>query len=268
MGRGDHEVRIDRYRQAQATAPRDVSAELASAERQHRQQVAKAQAAREAGDKTAAASASILAEMHDRELAGLRVADAARREWREATAQSEAEARDSAKELRSRGLAERIPVTDTEVATAAAEPRETPPMDPAQWGRLKAEQTAQVEADRQARVEAAARQTPVTEAEVARYGRQEPEPEPESTAARTTAAESGEERSEALAGLREDIGELGAKVDELARQDAERAAERAEIAQAAIDEPSVQAERGLEPSWQPGSTQARYEAGADLEMGG
>jgi hypothetical protein len=51
--------------------------------------------------------------------------------------------------------------------------------------------------------------------------------------------ESGQDRSEALAGLGEDVGELGSKMDEPARHDAERAAERAETVQAAIDEPSV-----------------------------
>ena len=55
----------------------------------------------------------------------------------------------------------------------------------------------------------------MTDAEVEKYGAQR-EPEPEAAAA------SGQDRSEALAGLREDVGALGAKVDELARQDAER----------------------------------------------
>ena len=188
--------------------------------------------------------------MHGRELAGLRVADAARREWREATAQSEAEARDSARELRARGLAERIPVTDAEVATASAEPRETPAIDPETWAQMKAEQTAQVDAERQARAEASARLTPVTDAEIARYGaeRSEPEPEPEAEAA-------GRRRpgpSEALEGIRAEVGELSAKVDQLPGPAAER---RAEMAQAGIDEPVVhepQAEPSLEASWQPG----------------
>lgn len=47
----------------------------------------------------------------------------------------------------------------------------------------------------------------------------------------------------------------GSKVDELARQDAERAGERAEIVQAAIDEPLVREQPSLEPSWQPGRAQ-------------
>ncbi len=71
----------------------------------------------------------------------------------------------------------------------------------------------------------------MTDAEIARHrAGAQPGPEP-------GAPESGQDRSEALAGLGEDVGELGSKVDEPARQDAERAAERAETVQAAIDEP-------------------------------
>ena len=238
------------------------------------------------------------------DLARLAVADAARREWHEAHAGQAARAEAAERELRSRGLAERIPVTDAEAAEAAAQPRETPPIDPAEHARLRAEQTARVEADRQARAEASARACPVTDAEMARYGTQQPEPEPEAEAVpewaaverervraiqaeherrdaaraeqaaraeagrQAEAGPGGSSRAEALAGLREDVGALSAKVDEMARQDAERAAERAEINQAAIDEPSVReprAEPGLEPSWQPGDAQGRYEAQAEQD---
>ena len=124
-----------------------------------------------------------------------------------------------------RGLTERIPVTDAEVAEASAEPRADAADGPGRLGTLKAEQTARVQADREAEAERMARLTPVTDAELERYGADaEAEPEAESAA-----AESGQDRSEVLAGLREDVGALGAKVDELARQDAERAAERAEM---------------------------------------
>jgi hypothetical protein len=58
----------------------------------------------------------------------------------------------------------------------------------------------------------------------------------------------------------------GCKVDELARQDTERAAERAEIVQAAIDEPSVREQPSLEPSWQPGRAQGQYETDAEAEL--
>jgi hypothetical protein len=57
----------------------------------------------------------------------------------------------------------------------------------------------------------------------------------------------------------------GFKVDELARQDTERAAERAEIVQTVIDEPSEREQPSLEPSWQPGRAQGQYEPDAETE---
>jgi len=259
MSRGELEARIDTYDRAAATAPASVEHELAEADRQHKTQAQRAEAARETGDRAAANSADILAEMNDAEVNRLRVADAARAEWTEAHALEAAGARLAEAELRRRGLEERIriPVTDAEVAEASAEPRKTPAMDPAEHTRLKAEQTAQVEADRQARAEAAARRTPVTDAEIARYGtRAEPEPEAE-------AADVGQDQPGPRTEIREALTDLGAKVDMLARQDAEREAERrAEMDEAAANEPVVrepQAEPSLEPSWQPGSTQGQYE---------
>jgi conjugative relaxase-like TrwC/TraI family protein len=375
MGNEDLEARLVERERAVAVAPPDVSAHLASVERQRDVAAAQAEQAAEASDRPLARSAEALAAIHDGQLASLRVADAAHREWAEAHAPLEASAKAAATELRARHLEERIPVTDAEVAAASAGPRETPVIDPADLARWQAEQTAQVEAARQARYEAAARTCPVTEAEVERYGAQldpetspeaarelaaqqaawnakmaaelaernealarafpvtdaelgkyggprpddGPRPDPEAAAAakaaqaeqvaaerearREAAArqtpvteaevekygasgqpepefeleETGEipqfeaeSRSEALAGLREDVGELGAKVDEMVRQDAERAAERAEMTQAAIDEPSVrepQAEPSLEASWQPGNAQGYQEpsASADAE---
>ena len=102
------------------------------------------------------------------DLARLAVADAARREWTEAHAGLAARAEAAERELRSRGLAGRIPVTDAEVAEASAEPRESPPIDPdlrAQW---KAEQAAEREAYRQAEAERWADRIPVTDAELER----------------------------------------------------------------------------------------------------
>jgi hypothetical protein len=160
----------------------------------------------------------------------------------------------------------RILATDAEAAEASQEPRETPAIDPERAREIRQAQTAWLQAQRDAEVEKMARFTPVTDAEMARYGTgAQAEPEPESVA-----AESARERSEALAGLREDISALGAEVNELARQDAGRAAERAEITRAAIDGPSVReppAEPSLEPSWQPGSTQGQYEAQAEQGAG-
>ena len=248
MGNEDLEARLVERERAVAIAPPDVSEQLASVERQRNVAARQAETAAEARDRAMAGSAEALVQVHDGQLASLRVADAAHREWTEAHAPLEASAMAAERELRHRGLAERIPVTDAEVATASAQPRETPPISPEEHARLKAEQTAQVEADRRARAEAAARKTPVTDAEIARYGR---EPEPE-------AARQAEPRTE----IREALTDLDAKVDQLAQQEADRAERRAEMTQAAIDEPAVrgpQAEPSLEPSWQPGSAQGQYE---------
>ena len=272
MGQGELEATVDEHDRAAALAPADVQAEIDDRAGQLEDARVRAHIAGSNRDAEAQAEAETQAQDATADLGRLAVADAARQEWAEAHAAQAARAEAAERELRARGLAERIPVTDAEVATASAEPRETPAIAPETWAQMKAEQTAQVDAGRQARAEAAARLTPVTDAEIARYGasaQPEPEPEPE-------AAEIGTDRSEALAGLRGDVGELSAKVDELARQDAERAAERAEIVQAAIDEPSVrepQAEASLESSWQPGSARGQYEpaaerdAGAEMEMG-
>ena len=114
------------------------------------------------------------------DLARLAVADAARREWAEAHAGQAARAEAAERELRARGLAERIPVTDAEVAAGLGEAAGDPAIDPADWARLKAEQTARIQADREAEREKMARLTPVTDAEVDRYGgRLDPELSPE-----------------------------------------------------------------------------------------
>ena len=228
-----------------------------------------AEHAAEASDRPLARSAEALAAIHDGQLASLRVADAARREWAEAHAPLEASAKAADRELRARHLEERIPVTDAEVATASAEPRETPAIDPETWAALRREQAAQVDAERQARAEASARLTPVTDAEIARYGagararggsrgrqrpsRPGPQPRP-SPGSGTRSAASAPRWTSWPAKSRRPSG-------------------RAEMVQAAIDEPVVhepQPEPSLEASWQPGNAQGQYEAeaeqGADAEM--
>jgi hypothetical protein len=140
--------------------------------------------------------------------------------------------------------------------------QETPPIDPAEAAAWKATQTADAEADRHARREAAARLTPVTDAELARYGA---EAQPE--------AEADQAQPDVWTEIHEEIEALSAKVDELDALDAldaERAERRAEMTQAAIDEPVVrrpQAEAELESSWQPGDVRGHYEAqaGQDTE---
>ena len=108
MGRGQLEAQVSTYERAEALAPRDVSAELAAADRRCKSDIARAQAAREAGRDAEADTAGILAEETAGELAGLRVADAARREWAEAHASEAAQARAAEAELRRRDQAERV----------------------------------------------------------------------------------------------------------------------------------------------------------------
>jgi len=107
MGRGQLEAQVSTYERAEALAPRDVSAELAAADRRCKSDLARAQAAREAGRAAEADTAGILAGMTAEELASLRIADAARREWAEAHACAAAQARAAEGELRRRDQAER-----------------------------------------------------------------------------------------------------------------------------------------------------------------
>ena len=108
IGRGQLEAQVSTYQRAEALAPRDVSAELAAADRRCKSDIARAQAAREAGRNAEADTAEILAEETADELAALRVADAARREWAEAHAGEAAQARAAEAELRRRDQAEQV----------------------------------------------------------------------------------------------------------------------------------------------------------------
>jgi hypothetical protein len=108
MGRGQLEAQVSTYERAEALAPCDVSAELAAADRRCKSDIVRAQAAREAGRNAEADTAGILAEETASELAGLRVADAARREWAEAHAGEAAQARAAEAELQRRDQAERV----------------------------------------------------------------------------------------------------------------------------------------------------------------
>ena len=108
MGRGQLEAQVSTYQRAAALAPRDVSAELTAADRHCKSDIARAQAAREADRDAEADTAGILAGMTAGELAVLRVADAARREWAEAHASEAAQARAAEGELRRRDQAERV----------------------------------------------------------------------------------------------------------------------------------------------------------------
>ena len=134
-------------------------------------------------------------------------------------------------------------------------------MDPALWAQLRAEQTARVQASREAEAEKMARLTPVTDAEVEKYGTGRPDAEvsPERDAGEA-----------ALAEVRAEVERLGELVDRMPDPAAER---RAEMDEAAVNEPVVhepQAEPELESAWQPGDAQGYQEptasADADVEM--
>ena len=229
------------------------------------------------------------------------MADAARREWAEAHADLEARALAAERELRARGLVERIPVTDAEVAQASAGGRETPAMDPALWAQLKAEQTARFQADREAERERMARLTPVTDAEVDRYGA-----DPERQAETAVAAEDGTEAADGqaakggrqaepqaapdidpdlarqaeetlltperaahdadMAEIRAETERVGELVDQMPDREAER---RDELERELVTEsvvPQVEAEPSLEPSWEPGEASGPAEASAEAEV--
>jgi len=249
MGQGELEAAVDEHARALALAPADVQAEIDQRETDLEDARVRAHIAGSERDAEAQAEAETRAGDAAADLARLAVADAARREWAEAHTEQAAQAEAAEHELRARGLTERIPVTDAEVAEASAEPRETSPMDPDRWAQLKAEQTARVQADREAEAERMARLAPVTDAEIERYGG---EPEP-------AAADTGANRTAALEEIRAEVDNISAKVDELPDP---AAARRAEMAQAGIDEPVVhepQAEASLEASWQPGDAPGRHE---------
>jgi hypothetical protein len=269
MNRGQLEAQVQDYRRAEAVAPPDVQAQVGDRQHLTEEARARAEAAAAAGDVAAQQEAEAEAARHAADLASLAVADAARREWREATAAQETAARGAAAELRRRGIEDRIPVTDAEVTETSAQPRPFPEIDPDGPAIWRAEQTARVEAGKQARRGAAARATPVTAAEIAKYGAErEPEAGPADGA--------GGDRTAVLKEIRAEIDAMSGKVDQFAAQDAAREAERrAEMDQAAISEAAArepQAEPSLETSWQPGSDQGRYapevseDAGAEMEL--
>ena len=168
MGQGELEAAVDEHDRALAVAPADVQAEIDEREAEMEDAHVRAHIAGGVQDAEAQAQAEGEGKHAAADLARLAVADAARREWTEAHAGLAARAEAAERELRSRGLAERIPVTDAEVAEASAEPRESPPIDPGLRAQWKAEQAAEREAYRQAEAERWADRIPVTDAELER----------------------------------------------------------------------------------------------------
>jgi hypothetical protein len=268
MGQGELEAAVDEHDRAIALAPADVQPEIDQRQAEWEDAQISAHIAGGAQDAEAQAGAKARARDAAADLSRLAVADAARREWTEAHTGQSARAEAAERELRARGLAERIPVTDAEVATASAEPRESPAIDPEAWAQMKAEQTAQVDAERQGRAEAAAQLTPVTDAELARYGVQQPAPELEAEAEsahhdQVSGAErpflERDQRTAEMAEIHQRTEEIQEAVRRIPDREAERAAE---IDAAGENEPVVhepQAEPELEPSWQQGDAGADYE---------
>ena len=164
MGQGELEAAVDEHDRAIAMAPADVQAEIDQREAELEDAHVRAHIAGGVQDAGAQAQADAEARDAAADLARLAVADAARREWAEAHAGLAARAEAAERELRGRGLAERIPVTDAgEAAEASAEPRLFPEIDPADAARWKAEQKAELDAYRQAQRELWGREIPVTE---------------------------------------------------------------------------------------------------------
>jgi len=136
-----------------------------------------------------------------------------------------------------RGLAERIPVTDAEIAAASARPREYPAPNPAEAAKWRAEQAARIDADRRARAEAAARACPITDAEIAKYGtagqepepRLAPQPEPDTTELARTEPGRPVLASEAakMDQIHQQVREISARLDQVAMARARQAEEKA-----------------------------------------
>jgi hypothetical protein len=282
MGRGQLEAQVSAYERAAALAPRDVSPELEVADRLRKSDLARAQAAREAGRKTEADTAEILAGMTADELAGLRVADAARREWAEAHAGEAQAARDAEGELRRRDQAGRA---DRAAARQAAQEQQAE-SDAEFAARLdqmvaEAEGREWVPPEPGTEPEPEPQPEPLSEAEfwadldrIVAESERSPEPEPEAEAAReaeraAAAAEpAGPEREqflEDIAEIRDTVDAIDAEVERIPDSETVR---RAEVEEAGINEPVMhepQAEPELESAWQPGTDSGHYEAAADLE---
>jgi conjugative relaxase-like TrwC/TraI family protein len=258
MNRGQLEAVRHEYIRAEAVAPADVQAQVGDLEHSREEARTRKDEAELGGNLAAMDAAEAEAETHSRELARLAVADAARREWREATVAQEAAAREATAELQRLGLAERIPVTDAEVAGESAQPRPLPEIDPDDAARWKAEQTARIQADREAEAEKMARLTPVTDAELEKYGTGRPE-------AGASPERAADEAN--LAETRAELERIGELIDQIPDREAERQAQREEVAAEPGFRPEPEAEPSLEAAWQPGEVAGPVsDAGAGFEM--
>ena len=264
MGQGELEAAVDEHDRAVALAPADVQAEIDQRAAEWEDAQVSAHIAGGTQDAEAQADAETRARDAAADLARLAVADAARREWAEAHTGLAARAEAAEHELRARGLAERFPVTDAEVAQASAGRPGDARHGPGALG------SAQGRADRPypgrpgsgGRADGAADPGDRCRARQVRHA-----------AARGASLRPSRRRQAARArgsdyeAARDEVADLSARVDQLAEQEAER---RAEMDEAAINEPAVhepQAEPELESAWQPGDAQGYQEpaAAADAE---
>ena len=167
--RGELEATRATYERARAVAPVDVSADLESLSRAKLAAEVQAEQARAAGDIDLEASAVALTDVLQWERETLNVKQAARNEWAEAHQAEKDAALAAQAELARRGHRDEPEVeADEPEAEAEAEVDEPMPghIDPELAAQWKAEQTARVEAGKQADREKWADRIPVTDAEV------------------------------------------------------------------------------------------------------
>jgi hypothetical protein len=279
MGRGELEVPVREYARAEALAPPDLSTQIRNNDGARVYTRKQAQAAAAAGNEELARSASALADTIGAEGEQMKVAQAARDEWAEATAPKAEAAAAARAELRTRGTPR---WDEPRPGALAEEEREARAVDPVQAERWS---TAQ--------------------AELAELIRQEnrtldPVPEAEREALPDSLADWMEQRvaeldrgdaegaaawPEAQAGLDADIdpdalavmasvdADFAAIDENLARaragivqRDEQRALQHAERERAAVDEPAARPEMqaGLDAAAAAARAEADYDA--DLEI--
>ena len=252
-GRGQLKATVAGYDRAAALAPPDVQAQIGEREHAWEGAQARAHTARYSMDAEAAAEADAQGADAAAELADLRVADAARREWAEAHAGGAEAARAAEGELQRRDQAERVSSTES---TGNAEAR------PESWPMPDAEFMAyldEIVAADATRKEAAA-------AAEAGAGRDQQQPGRELQA---------DGQADVYAEIHEDLQQIGRHIDELSAQMDAEDVRRTEAQQEMLNEPvpwhqpQAQAQAALEPSWQPGeavAVAAEAEAGMEAEI--
>ena len=130
MGHGELEARVRAYARAEAIAPPDVQADIKLSDSARQRYLKQAETARDAGDQDRACQAQALTRILTTDRERLQVADAARREWEEATAAAAAEAEQARAELSHRGSV-RWSGTRLEAAKVPEEQAELEQADPA-----------------------------------------------------------------------------------------------------------------------------------------